>query len=80
MKKTEMLYKADTGKRPMKEIESEKMTNYFGRKTTAIDLNAFPENYIKGNHLLVYTPEYIKWLEEKVEQLISPSINQSFNQ
>lgn len=80
MKKTEMLYKADTGQRPMKEIESEKMTNYFGRKTTAIDLNAFPENYIKGNNLLVYTPEYIKWLEEKVEQLTSHSVNQSVNQ
>lgn len=69
MNKTEMMYKADTGQRPYKSIESEPMRNEYERRCKAIEFDAFDESYIDGDDLIIHTPEYIKWLEEKVEQL-----------
>ena len=66
-----MLYKADTGEISIKGIVSEKMTNYYGRKISAVDIESFPNSYLSGNDILIYTPEYVSWLEEKVEQLSS---------
>ena len=69
MNKTEMMYKADTGKRCYKRYESEPIKDAYTTTIQAVDIYAFPEEYIDDDDLLIPTPDYIKWLEEKVEQL-----------
>lgn len=64
-----MLYKADTGQRCYKSIESEPMRNAYDRKCKAVELDGFPEEYIDGDDLIIPTQEYVKWLEEKLESL-----------
>lgn len=67
MNKVEMMYKADTGNQPKMLIESEHGIKLQGRNIRAIEVSAFLEEQITGNDIIIPTPEYVKWLEEKVE-------------
>lgn len=66
MRKSHLLYKQDIGSYPKThEIDSMHDSDY-GQIVTLDDL---PAEFVNGDTLKLPDPEYIQWLENKVEEL-----------
>ena len=64
-----MLYKADTGLQKNQQIHSDQVQNGHKRLMWAVEVSEFPDVYVHNHDILIPTPEYVAWLEEKLETL-----------
>ena len=68
-----MLYKADTGKSPKVGIEFERSGKFYSCQLIFSEKELKAIFNVDEDIIEFPTPEYINWLEEKVEQLTSKS-------
>jgi hypothetical protein len=69
MNKIQLQFKADTGLRPLFEMESEVVNEGSRYSFKAIPLKALPSSYQVCDDVRIPSPEYVAWLEEKVEAM-----------
>jgi hypothetical protein len=69
MNKLQLQFKGDTGQRPLIEIESESAWDIFENQYPVIPVEKFPTGYKVYVDIVIPSPEYVAWLEEKVEAM-----------
>jgi hypothetical protein len=70
MNKLQLQFKADTGNGYLTETaEGIPVKDMYGDRFIALRITDFPLEYILDNSVVFPSPEYIRWLEEKVETM-----------